>query len=230
MEDVKVWLSYNGLGEYWQNFEKHGWEELWLLTEMSEVDLEMCITKRGHRAKFRKALRPLTNASASSGNSESPSHADERQNFSCEVGPMPLESTDHPTPSLLQMADTTTKLERTESNCSIQVEDRTEPIETVWKIDKAGTDQIDAVREVDNTGSDPIDAVQEIDNADSVAKAQDMKAVLRIAKDNRTETEPDVTITTRNEVSRFEESRIASRLVTIMESISLVNVMSRVIN
>ena len=208
MEDVKVWLSSNGLGEYWPNFEKHGWEELSLLTEMSEVDLEMCITKRGHRAKFRKALRSLTNASASSGNAERPSHADERQKYSCEVGPMPLESTDHATPSLL--ADTTTKIERTELKCSIQVEDRTEPIETVWKIYKTGTDQKDAVREVDNTDSDQIDAAQEIDNADLVAIVQDMKAILRIA-DNRTESEADVTVLTRNEVSRYQERPIASR-------------------
>ena len=168
------------------------------------INLRYTLQRHAIERSSEKALRSLTNASAISGNSESPSHADERQRFSCEVGLMPLESTDHATPSLVQMADTTTKLERTESKCSIQVEDKTEPIETVWKIDKTGTDQIDAVREVDHTGSDPIDAVQEIDNADSVAKAQDMKAV-----NNRTETEPDVTIPTRNKVPPFEESRIA---------------------
>ena len=207
MGEVKVWLSSNGLGEYWPNFEEHGWEELSLLTEMSEVELEVCITKAGHRAKFRKALRSLTNAFASSGNSESPSHADERQKFPCEMGTMPVVNT---TSSLTQRTGTLTQLSRAESKDTFPKEDDAESMETVQKTD-TGLGQIDAVHEVDNTGTDPADTVQEIDKADSEAIVRDVKDALRIADDNRTETEPNVTIPNRNEVSRFEESRTASK-------------------
>ena len=219
MEEVKVWLSSNGLGEYWPNFEKHGWEELSLLSEMSEVELEVCITKAGHRAKFRKALRSLTNASASSGNSESPSHADKRQKFPCEMGAMPVANTEA-IPSLTQRTETLTQLGRAESGDASPKEDDAESMETVRKSD-TGPGQIDAVHEVDNTGTDSADTIQEIDKADSEAIVRDVKDALRIADDNRTETEPDVTIQTTNEVSRFEESGTASRSVTIKEIISL---------
>ena len=211
MGEVKVWLSSNGLGEYWPNFVENGWEELSLLTEMSDTELEVCITKAGHRAKFRKALRSLTIASAS-GNSVGPSHADERQKISCEMGAMPVAANAQATctPSLAHRTETLTQLDRSKSKDTFPTKNGAESMETVRETD-TGPDQIDAVRGVDNTGSDPIETVKEIDKADTVATVVDVKDALRIADDNRTETEPDVTIPTTNEVPRFEESRIASR-------------------
>ena len=207
MGDVKVWLSSNGLGEYWPNFEEHGWEELSLLTEMSEVDLEICITKRGHRAKFRKALRSLTYAPVIPA---SPCHADEHQKILCEMGAPPVTANTKATPSVTQRTETLTQLGRAESKDTFHKEDGAESMETVRKTD-TGPGQTDAVHEVDNTGTDTADTVQEIDKAGSEAIVRDVKDALRIADKNLTETEPDVIIATRNEVSRFEESQIASR-------------------
>ena len=207
MEEVKVWLSYNGLGEYWPNFEEHGWEELSLLTEMSEVDLEICITKRGHRAKFRKALRSLTYAPVIPA---SPCHADERQKFFCELETMPVAENTKATPSLTQRTETLTQLDKSESKDTLPKEHGTESMETV-RITNTGPGQIDTVHEVDNTGSGTIDTVQEVYKADSAATVQDGVGVLQIADDTRTEIEPNVTVPNRNEVSRFEESRTASK-------------------
>ena len=57
MEEVRKWLSLNGLGDYSSNFEKDGWDDLSLLSEMNDCELKRCIQKPGHRARFRKALR-----------------------------------------------------------------------------------------------------------------------------------------------------------------------------
>ena len=110
MEDVKAWLSSNGLGEYWQNFEEHGWDELSLLAKMSDEEIVACIKKAGHRAKFREAIKSLTYANAVSHSAESgcKRHAVERQR----------ERTNTAVPSLPAFSETTAQLhenDRTES-------------------------------------------------------------------------------------------------------------------
>ena len=50
MEEVRKWLSLNGLGDYSSNFEKDGWDDLSLLSEMNDCELKKCIQKPGHRA------------------------------------------------------------------------------------------------------------------------------------------------------------------------------------
>ena len=59
MEKVQEWLCDNGFGEYAQNFEDNGWDDLTLLSEMTNVQIRKCIHKEGHVAKFRKAARRL---------------------------------------------------------------------------------------------------------------------------------------------------------------------------
>ena len=46
-------------GLYSPNFEEHSRDDISLLLEMSEQEIETCIPKAGHRARFRKALRTL---------------------------------------------------------------------------------------------------------------------------------------------------------------------------
>ena len=59
MEEVKDWLCENGFGDYGQNFEDNGWDDLTLLPDMTYVQIKKCIHKEGHVAKFRKAARQL---------------------------------------------------------------------------------------------------------------------------------------------------------------------------
>ena len=59
MEEVKVWLCENGFGDYGQNFEDNGWDDLTLLPDMTYAQMKKCIHKEGHVAKFRKAARQL---------------------------------------------------------------------------------------------------------------------------------------------------------------------------
>ena len=60
MDDLKAWLCDKGLGEHAPKFQEHGWDELSNLPDMTDCDIEMCITKRGHRVKFKKARDGLT--------------------------------------------------------------------------------------------------------------------------------------------------------------------------
>ena len=59
MEEVKEWLCENSFGEYCQNFEDNGWDDLTLLPDMTYVQIKKCIHKEGHVAKFRKVVRQL---------------------------------------------------------------------------------------------------------------------------------------------------------------------------
>ena len=42
---------------YVTKFEEYGWDDKSLLSEMTDGDIEMCIPKPGHKAKFKRALR-----------------------------------------------------------------------------------------------------------------------------------------------------------------------------
>ena len=66
MEDLRNWLCANGLGDYFPALQKHGWDEMSLLNEMTDLQIEKCIPKAGHRAKFKGALRHLCLESNSS--------------------------------------------------------------------------------------------------------------------------------------------------------------------
>ena len=59
MDRVAQWLRENDLEVYIQKFEEYGWDKLSVLLEMTEMDIEMCIQKPGHKAKFKRALRYL---------------------------------------------------------------------------------------------------------------------------------------------------------------------------
>ena len=59
MDRVAEWLRENDLESYIQTFEEYGWDKLPVLLEMTENDIEMCIQKPGHKAKFKRALRYL---------------------------------------------------------------------------------------------------------------------------------------------------------------------------
>lgn len=59
MDEVKNWLCSNGLGGYSATFEENGWDEMYVLQEMTDNDIKICIPKAGHRAKFKVALRSL---------------------------------------------------------------------------------------------------------------------------------------------------------------------------
>lgn len=123
MEEVNSWLCSNGLGEYFPKFKEHGWEELSLLPEMSDSELVMCITKPGHRAKFRKALRALAGASGTCGMSVSSYPAAEREGISCKEGAVSKEGTTDTTSSSLAPTNTVTAMSTTSHE--------TESIETV---------------------------------------------------------------------------------------------------
>ena len=220
MEEIKLWLSSNGLGEYWHNFEEHGWEELSLLTEMSDVDLELCITKRGHRAKFKKALRSFTNASAASGNSASLNSAGDLEKNPVEVDGigMPREEVNHAS-QLAHVTEITTQLDTAGSLHIARETGQTDSFDTAREVDRTErdafremdrTDSVDVVRELDRTCS--VDAVPEADMTDSVETVRELNDAVHIVEGNRTEEEPDATTSTpaRNEVSRFVEARIES--------------------
>ena len=55
-EEVSIWLEENGLGQYTTKFEEHGWDEISLLLEMTDAQIEKCISKPGHIARFKRAL------------------------------------------------------------------------------------------------------------------------------------------------------------------------------
>lgn len=57
MEEVSRWLIENGLEEYCKAFKDNGWDELSLLSDMNDEDIEMCIQKRGHIVKLKRALK-----------------------------------------------------------------------------------------------------------------------------------------------------------------------------
>ena len=57
MDSFSDWLTENGLERYVPKFKEYGWDDKSLLFEMTDIDIEMCIPKPGHKAKFKKALR-----------------------------------------------------------------------------------------------------------------------------------------------------------------------------
>ena len=209
MEEVKNWLCSVGLGEYWHNFEKQGWDELTLLTEISDVDLASCITKPGHRAKFSIALRSFTNTSAASGSSASLNSVDDLDRKPFEVDGMPKEKTNHAS-QLAQVTEITPQLDTAGSLHTARGIRRTDSIGTAREADTK--ESVDVVRKMDKT--DSIDAVRE---ADSVEIVQEVVDVLQIVKENRSETKQNERTSTpaRNEVSRFEEANIESWYVIV---------------
>ena len=56
---VLDWLKDNDLEEYFTKFEVYGWDKLSVLPDMTDSDIEMCIHKPGHKAKFKRALTNL---------------------------------------------------------------------------------------------------------------------------------------------------------------------------
>ena len=60
MKEVRTWLNKNGLGEYTSKFEEFGWDDITLLEEMTDEHIEACITKPGHKVRFKKAIARLT--------------------------------------------------------------------------------------------------------------------------------------------------------------------------
>lgn len=59
MDRVSEWMREHDLEVYIEKFEEQGWDTLPVLLEMTESDIEMCIQKPGHKAKFKRALRYL---------------------------------------------------------------------------------------------------------------------------------------------------------------------------
>ena len=57
-DDVKIWLSENGLKGYFEKLVEKGWDNLEVLFELvtNEEDLKECICKPGHRSRFRRAV------------------------------------------------------------------------------------------------------------------------------------------------------------------------------
>ena len=199
MEDTKAWLISNGLGEYWSKFEEQGWDELSLLAEMSDVDIEACITKAGHRAKFRKVLKSLSSTPPTV-NLASHSQMDSHQNMSCAVSGSPIgQDTNLDEPSLAAIPNAKTQLlerNRTESRITDSGVDRTECTETVQEHDIAVTFPKNIETGVDRTNVEG-----------AVNGVMDVPGII---DDNQTENEPTVTssVTTRQETSRFEETRL----------------------
>ena len=179
MEDVKLWLRSNGLGQYWHKFEEHGWEELSLLAEMSDVELGMCITKPGHRAKFRKALRTLTSTSAISGDSTSLSSVCNLEEIPWEMGAVSRKGTDHASHSLTRTTESTAPLDGAVSMNAVQEVDKTKSIETVLEEDRKHS--VDTNRAVDGTESR--DAVRGADNTDSTGTIRVVKGTTSMSPD-----------------------------------------------
>ena len=171
MEYVKTWLSSNGLGEYWPNFEKHGWDELSLLTKMSDKEIEACIKKAGHRAKFREALKYPTFANAVSHSVASESkctsdeHQGERTNIAAPFLPVISEAT-------AQLRDND-RTETTESRTIDSGVDKRKPAEIIQEQDHA------------NTG--PINTTGDVERADIDEAAGGVVDVLGVIEDNQTE-------------------------------------------
>ena len=57
MDRLKDWLKRHNLKKYICKFEEYGWDDISLLYDMTETDIETCIQKPGHKAKFKKALK-----------------------------------------------------------------------------------------------------------------------------------------------------------------------------
>ena len=57
MDHLAAWLTENNLEIYVPKFKEYGWDDKLLLFEMADSDIELCIQKPGHRARFKKALR-----------------------------------------------------------------------------------------------------------------------------------------------------------------------------
>ena len=74
MEVVKDWLRSFELETYSAAFELNRWNELSLLPEMSEKDVNMCITKGGDAMRLRKAIENLCSSSEDS--DTQPKHRD----------------------------------------------------------------------------------------------------------------------------------------------------------
>ena len=56
MEKVFTWLKNNNLGLYSPKFNEQAWDNLSLLEFMTNLDLEMCIAKRGDIARFKRCV------------------------------------------------------------------------------------------------------------------------------------------------------------------------------
>ena len=237
MEEVRVWLSSNRLGEYWQNFEEHGWDELSLLTEMSDDDLEMCITKRGHRAKFRNALRSLNKAPANSGDTSTPFPVKDRADNADEVGRVSTGDVNQSTPLAAPTA-TTANLSATDAKYVAHGSEMMGSIGVTLEDDKMNsadtrqeytTESVDAVRTVDK--SDPVNTVLELDRStvgidrrklaevvrtDLVEIVSGAAEAPRTEDENETETESNASCSVvsndNGEVTRLDENRIQEPL------------------
>ena len=57
-DDVKIWLTKNGLELYFNKLFEKGWDNLEVLFELgaNEEDLKECICKPGHRRRFQRAV------------------------------------------------------------------------------------------------------------------------------------------------------------------------------
>ena len=228
-----MWLSSNGLGVYWQNFEEHGWDELSLLTEMSDDDLEMCITKRGHRAKFRKALCSLSKAPGNSGNTLTHSPVKDHADNADEVGRVSTEDVNHAT-LLATATEAAENLSATDAKYVAQGSEMLDSVGITLEDDKMNSaetgqeftiESVDAVRTVDK--SDPVNSVLELDRStvgiDGRKSARIVRTELveivpgateasRTDDDNETETESNasssVVFNDNDKVSRLDENGI----------------------
>ena len=200
MEDVTIWLCEHDLGDYCHKFEEHGWDELSLLAEMSDVQLEKCIKKEGHRAKFRKALRKLTSASVISGVSANPSPVSSLTEIPWEFGAVSRKGTDHASHSHTPITETTASLDGVVLMGTIQKVDRTTSIEPYLEVDRiyskdtaqrvGGKTSMCADQEIDGEklivtvrvvdGTESREAVREADSVDSTGTNRVVKGTTPI--------------------------------------------------
>ena len=59
MEQVYNWLTECHLGRYSPSFKENAWDNLSLLLNMTEMDMDICIARRGDIARFKNSLKRL---------------------------------------------------------------------------------------------------------------------------------------------------------------------------